>query len=85
MLNIFNNNFQEKIGIDNIVEEFSGLRPIVSSKNEKKAGYFSYASREARIEVNKKVLTMYGGKWTSAPSLSKKVLKRLIKMRKIYA
>ena len=38
------------------------------------------ASREAEIEVIDRLITIYGGKWTSAPSLSKKVLKKVNQM-----
>jgi hypothetical protein len=30
-------------------------------------------------------LTVYGGKWTSAPSLSRKAVKKINTMRKSYA
>ena len=67
------------------MKEFSGLRPIVASKAETKEGYFSSASREAKLEITDKLLTVYGGKWTSVPSLSKKVLKKIDTMRRLYA
>ena len=39
---------------------------------------FSYvASREAEVEVVDKLITVYGGKWTSAPSLSYKVVRKI--------
>ena len=77
LLGIFNKNFSQLVSEKNIKQEFSGLRPIVASKSEQKQGYFSFASREAKIEVTGKLLTVYGGKWTSAPSLSKKLVKKL--------
>jgi glycerol-3-phosphate dehydrogenase len=77
LLDVFNKNFSQRVSEQNIVGEFSGLRPIVASKSQHKKGYFSFASREAKLEVTDKLLTVYGGKWTSAPSLANKVVKRL--------
>ena len=82
LLNVFNANFSHPVGKQNIEQEFSGLRPIVTSKSERKEGYFSFASREAKLEVSGNVLSIYGGKWTSAPSLAAKVVKTISKLQK---
>ncbi len=82
LLDIFNKYFSEKVTEKNIEQEFSGLRPIVASKLKQQEGYFSFASREAKLEVTEDLLTVYGGKWTTAPSLSKKVVKKINNMRK---
>ena len=82
LLDIFNKYFSEKVTKKNIEQEFSGLRPIVASKLKQQEGYFSFASREAKLEVTEDLLTVYGGKWTTAPSLSKKVVKKINNMRK---
>ena len=84
LLGIFNKNFSQLISEGDIENEFSGLRPIVASKFERKEGYFSFASRESKLEINKKLLTVYGGKWTSAPSLSAKVVNKINTMRRLY-
>lgn len=78
---IFNNNFINKVNESNIVQEFSGLRPIVGSHLRKMESYFSFASREAEIESVDRLLTIYGGKWTSAPSLSRKVVRKINYLR----
>ena len=77
LINIYNSNFKKQICSSNISSDFSGLRPIVASHLRLKESYFSVASREAEVEVIDKLITVYGGKWTSAPSLSKKVLGKL--------
>lgn len=82
LLDIFNEYFSEKVSEKNIEQEFSGLRPIVASKSKQQESYFSFASREAKIEVTGDLLTVYGGKWTTAPSLSRKVVKKINTMRK---
>jgi len=77
LLNIYNSNFRHQISRSNISSEFSGLRPIVASHLRSKESYFSVASREAEVEVVNKLVTVYGGKWTSAPSLSHKVVLKI--------
>jgi glycerol-3-phosphate dehydrogenase len=84
LLGVFNKNFSQLVSEQDIELEFSGLRPIVASKTERKEGYFSFASREAKLEITGKLLTVYGGKWTSAPSLSRKVVKKINMIRKSY-
>ena len=83
LIDIFNDNFVDPITASDITEEFSGLRPIVSALSDGKSSHFSSASREYQIELHKKVLSIYGGKWTSAPSLSEKVVSTLIKSARI--
>ena len=80
LIGVYNKHFIDKICENDISFEFSGLRPIVSSKNEYKKTYFSFASREAKIEKIGNLITLYGGKWTSAPSLSRKLLNKIKKL-----
>jgi glycerol-3-phosphate dehydrogenase len=75
LLNVYNSNLNMQANESNIIAEFSGLRPVVISKKNTKETYFSYASREAKLESSDRLLTVYGGKWTSAPSLSMKAMK----------
>ena len=77
LLDIFNRYFSEKVSEKNIEQEFSGLRPIVAFKSKQQESYFSFASREAKLEVKGNLVMVYGGKWTTAPSLSKKVVKKI--------
>ena len=52
-----------------VIDSFAGLRPIIkASENEG----FSKASRESKIEKNGRLVTVFGGKWTSAMTLGKK-------------
>jgi glycerol-3-phosphate dehydrogenase len=80
MINIFNEHFNHNIDRKEIIREYSGLRPILCRKEKQSQRNFSRASREAEIEVVDRLLTIYGGKWTSAPSLSRKVLKKVKQM-----
>jgi glycerol-3-phosphate dehydrogenase len=77
LIDIFNTYFDKKVCKSNIIKKYSGLRPLVMKNNNKLN--FTSASRESVIETNEKILTIYGGKWTSAPSLSKKVLRTINK------
>ena len=79
LLSIYNNNFTEKISSSNVQSEYSGLRPIVTSSDGERN--LSAASRESKIETIDSLINIYGGKWTSAPSLSKKVLSQVEKLR----
>jgi len=73
LIDIYNNNFRQQISSEDIISSFSGLRAIVSGRNSN----LSMASRESVISTNNKLITVLGGKWTTAPSLSKKVLSKV--------
>ena len=77
MLNVYNSNFKCQICHSNISSEFISLRPIGASHDRLKENYFSVASREVEVKICDKLITVYGGKWTSAPSLSKKWQEKL--------
>ena len=80
MMKIFNDHFTHNISHKQIIKEQSGLRPILCRKGKSAANTFSRASREAEVEVIDKLVTIYGGKWTTAPSLSKRVLQKVNQM-----
>ena len=82
LINLYNSKFSNPITKQDIISEFSGLRPIVKKKDYKRSLNFIAASRESAIEVDEKVLTIYGGKWTSAPSLSDKVFLKIKELSK---
>ena len=50
---------------------FSGLRPIVRSR-----GDLSSASREADVQRDGRLLSVFGGKWTTARSLAEQLVNR---------
>ena len=77
LIKIFNEHFRHNIGHKEIIREYSGLRPILCRKGNSSKNDFSRASREAEVEVVGNLVTIYGGKWTSAPSLSRKVLEKV--------
>lgn len=59
--------FVDKLSQEDILSEYSGLRPIV-----KQDGGTSGASREAVIGMSGGVVTIYGGKWTTSRQLGRK-------------
>ena len=82
LLDLYNSKFTNPITKEDINNDFSGLRPIIRKNNTQSVFSYISASRESVIEVNKNILTVYGGKWTSALSLSDELfikLKRLVK------
>jgi glycerol-3-phosphate dehydrogenase len=57
--------FQEPLRSESIKEVFSGLRPVVRQKKKS----LSSASREAVIESRGRLITVWGGKWTTSRRL----------------
>ena len=78
LLGIYNEFFNKKATKENINSSFSGLRPIVKKINKiNKKITSTKASREMVITKNNKLISLYGGKWTSAPSTALKIIKYL--------
>lgn len=77
LIKLYNENIKDKIDSSNIVDKFSGLRPIVKRIYKNNLSNITSANRDAKIEVCNKMLTIYGGKWTSAPSLADLVVKKV--------
>lgn len=69
---IYNRHFKHALNPDDVVATTSGVRPIVQSGE-----CMSKASREAEIEVIGRLCNVFGGKWTSAPSLAIEVAKKV--------
>tara|TARA_B100001057_G_C22866323_1_gene956634 strand:- start:3353 stop:4447 length:1095 start_codon:yes stop_codon:yes gene_type:complete len=82
LINIFNTYFTKTIKIEDIESEYSGIRPIVSKKIM--SGNYSSASREFEMETIDRLINIYGGKWTSAPSLSSKVFAEVRRLRGLH-
>ena len=69
LINAYNYYFLKKISKKEIVHSFAGVRPLLkSSKDPNKA------KREYTIQSNKNLLTVFGGKWTSARALGEKIM-----------
>ena len=81
LIGIFNHHFKHQITQSDVVREYAGLRPILCRNKESRADNYSKASRESEIEITDRLITIYGGKWTSAPSLATKVEKQIRELR----
>jgi len=68
LVHAYNHYFVDQITEKDVIKSFSGVRPLVkSSKDANKA------TREYAIQVNKNLISVFGGKWTTARQLAKKV------------
>ena len=68
--NIINNYLDVHLTSKDIVDEYAGVRPLVFNSNTKD---ISKISRDSAIELNESLINIFGGKWTSGPSLGLKV------------
>lgn len=69
LLDNANNFIQEPLYRRNVVSNYSGVRALVS-QGEKN---LSSINRDSAIELNGRLINVFGGKWTSGLSLGKKV------------
>lgn len=72
LITAYNHYFNQNIDKKDIIQCFSGLRPLIKSDNN-----FSKSSREYAIQHNEKLITIYGGKWTTARVLAKHVCDKI--------
>lgn len=69
----YNRYFNEKRMEADVIETITGLRPLITSDKS-----LNRLSREYVLEQQHRLITIYGGKWTTARSLGKKVANRLL-------
>jgi len=65
----------QKVGLStdqlkNIISDYAGVRPLVFDSNTMDV---SKINRDSAIELNESLINIFGGKWTSGPSLGEKV------------
>jgi len=72
LLGLYNYYFEPDCQPESIIKEFSGLRPLLTGSDNP-----SKASREYQIIKQDHLISVFGGKWTTARALGKTVLKRL--------
>jgi glycerol-3-phosphate dehydrogenase len=70
LLSAYNHYFMDSISEEDVVNSFAGIRPLVKSSNDA-----NKATREYAIQTNKNLISVFGGKWTTARQLAKKVVK----------
>ena len=76
LLDISAQYFPDLILNNDSYQTFSGLRPILRRRKNSTSdsSKLSGASREAALCWSGQVMTIYGGKWTSSPSLAERVV-----------
>jgi glycerol-3-phosphate dehydrogenase len=72
LVGAYNHYFHTGIGLEDVVQSFAGLRPLLRSAEDP-----GRASREYAFQCNRKLVTVFGGKWTTARALAKKVTKEI--------
>ena len=72
LLSAYNHYFIDSIVEKDIVKAFSGVRPLVKSSNNT-----NKTTREYTIQTSKNLISVFGGKWTTARALAKKVVKHI--------
>jgi glycerol-3-phosphate dehydrogenase len=65
LLATYNRFFTDRRTAADIVDTFSGVRPIVASKDD-----VSAASRDSVIERRQRLVNVFGGKWTTSRALA---------------
>ncbi|MDP5142326.1 glycerol-3-phosphate dehydrogenase/oxidase [Rheinheimera baltica] len=68
LLNVYNHYFLPTCTKDSVLADFAGVRPLLSG-----SANASKASREYQLNWQGQVLTVSGGKWTTARALGKQV------------
>jgi len=68
LLRVYNHYIHPVAGEREIFSRFAGLRPLIRSHSNQ-----SYTTREYVIERKGRVITVFGGKWTTARALGEKV------------
>lgn len=64
----YNHYFTQPVSRADLREAFAGLRPLVKSATDP-----NRATREYVLEQRGQLLTVFGGKWTTARALARKV------------
>ena len=71
LLESINAYIDRPINKDEIIKSYSGIRPLIKSK----AQDFHSSSRDFYIQRDHNLLTLFGGKWTTAPSIARNIVK----------
>ena len=72
LLGVLNQHLSEALSTSDIVSSFAGVRPIVRP-HDATIDDISSASRDSEIEITDRLISVFGGKWTSARHLGEKV------------
>ena len=70
LINSYNSFFKDQITQEDVISSFSGVRPLIKSSNKD----FHKSTRDFYLQKNKKMIAIFGGKWTTAPSTARKIV-----------
>lgn len=76
LLNVASEYLSVPCTMGEVQTSYAGIRPIVSRANQN----ISSASRESIIECRDRLVTIFGGKWTSSRSLGEQVANKVVKI-----
>ena len=68
LIDAYNHYFSDPIAYEDIIKTYAGVRPLIKSTDNP-----SEASREYEIEMQGRVLSVFGGKWTTSMALARHV------------
>ena len=69
LIDSFNKILRKPISKKEIISSYSGVRPLIKSKEN-----FHKSSRDFFIQENDSLLTIFGGKWTTSPTIARKIV-----------
>jgi glycerol-3-phosphate dehydrogenase len=72
LIDAYNYYFKDEVIEKDVVKSFAGIRPLVKSSNEP-----GKITREYVIQANHKLISVFGGKWTTSRMLAKSVVKAI--------
>jgi len=72
LIDSYNHYFVNQITERDVVKSFAGLRPLVKSDQDS-----NKATREYVLECEGNLISVFGGKWTTARQLAKKVAQKI--------
>ena len=68
LLKLYNHYFAKQVSRQDILSEFAGVRPLLAGADDA-----NKASREYQLNWQGNILTVSGGKWTTARALGRQV------------
>ena len=69
LIDSYNQILKKPIMISEIISSYSGVRPLIKSNYN-----YHKSSRDFFIQKNESLLTIFGGKWTTSPSIARKIV-----------
>ncbi|MGB0494741.1 MAG: FAD-dependent oxidoreductase [Kangiellaceae bacterium] len=70
LIKAYNNYFEDKISHASIIRSFAGARPLIFESSK----LLNEVSREYKIKRDRKLVNVFGGKWTTSRKLGESVL-----------